>query len=127
MWRSALVLVVLSGCGGGLERASFVTDLLEYAHDGRVGLSLTNVSSGTLGVNLCLSQLISADGKTMGPSEAASCTVLEPSPLQPGKTVEARKTIPTSLAAGRWRYVTSLRLGNGSNEQVLSPEFTVTP
>lgn len=126
--RSVLLVVVASsGCGGGLERVSFVTDLITYARDGRVGLAMTNVSPGTVGANLCLSQLVSADGKTTGPSEAGSCASLEPVPLQPGKSVEVRKTIPTNLAPGRWRYATTITLPNGAGEKVLTPEFTVEP
>lgn len=112
------------GCGGGLERASFAADDLTYARSGRVGLSLTNVSTIKLGVNLCLSQLISADGKTMGPSEAASCE-LEPKIIEPGDSVESRKTIPANLAPGRWRYATTIRLPTGAGEKILTQEFDV--
>lgn len=122
-----LAVVALSGCGGGIERVSFVTDLITYARDGRVGLEMTNVSPNPVGVNLCLSQLVSADGKTTGPSEGSSCLTLEATPLQPGKSVEVRKTIPNSLAPGRWRYATTITLPNGSGEKVLTPEFTVEP
>jgi hypothetical protein len=124
MPRSVVVLLVLSGCGGGLERASFSADDVTYARSERVGLSLTNVSTVSLGVNLCLSQLVSADGKTTGPSEASGCT-LEPEVLEPGSFVESRKTIPADLAVGRWRYATTIRLPNGAGEKILTPEFEV--
>lgn len=125
MRRGALPLfLTLAACGGGLERVSFATDGISYARSGRVGLSLTNVSTGTVGVNLCLSQLISADGKTMGPSDAATCE-LEPRPLEPGDSVEGRKTIPATVTPGRWRYATTIRLGNGAGEKILSQEFDV--
>jgi hypothetical protein len=129
MARGALTLAVavFSACGGGLERVSFVTDGLSYARGERVGLELTNVSANAVGVNVCLSQLVSADGKTTGPSEAASCESLEPAPLAPGKSVTGRKLIPPGLTPGTWRYATSIRLGNGANEKILSPEFSVTP
>jgi hypothetical protein len=117
MPRSVVVLLVLSGCGGGLERASFSADDVTYARSERVGLSLTNVSTVSLGVNLCLSQLVSADGKTTGPSEASGCT-LEPEVLEPG-------SIPADLAVGRWRYATTIRLPNGAGEKILTPEFEV--
>lgn len=122
---SLLVAVVLSGCGGGLERVAFATDLLSYAPGGRVGLSLVNTSATNLGINLCLSRVVSEDGKTAGPVDAESC-VLEPQPLEPGARVEARKTLSTTVAAGRWRYETTIRLANGNGETVLTAPFTVS-
>lgn len=117
--------LLLSGCGGGLERVSFATDLLSYQPGGRVGLSLVNTSSTVLGINLCLSQVVSADGKTPGPSDQESC-VLEPQPLEPGARVDARKTLPAAVTPGTWRYETTIRLVTGAGEKVLSPAFTVT-
>lgn len=112
-------------CGGGLERVGFATDLLSYQPGGRVGLFLVNTSATTLGINLCLSQVVTADGKTTGPSDGESC-VLEPQPLEPGARVEVRKTLPASLIPGTWRYETTIRLVNGAGEKVLTPAFTVT-
>ena len=128
MKRLVLLVVCLAAasCGGGLERASFSADGVTFAHGERVGLTLTNVTQGQLKVNLCLSQLISADGKTTGPSEAASCDSLEPSPLEASKSVNARKSIPASLPAGRWRYETTITLPNEKTEKVLTQEFDVT-
>lgn len=120
----AVLALVLSGCGGGLERASFSSDDLTYARSGRVGLSLTNVSTIKLGVNLCLSQLISADGKITGRSDATECE-LEPKIVEPGDSVEGRKTIPATLAPGRWRYATTIVLPNGQGEKILTQEFDV--
>lgn len=113
------------GCGGGLERVAFATDLLSYRPGGRVGLSLVNTSSTSLGINLCLSQVVSADGKTPGPSDGESC-VLEPQPLEPGARLDVRKTLPATLTPGTWRYETTIRLLNGAGEKVLTPAFTVT-
>ncbi len=112
-------------CGGGLERVAFSTDHLSYQPGGRVGLSLVNTSSTVLGVNLCLSQVVSADGKTQGPSDGESC-VLEAQPVEPGARVEVRKTLPARISAGTWRYETTIRLPSGAGEKVLSPPFTVT-
>lgn len=113
------------GCGGGLERVAFATDLLSYQPGGRVGLSLVNTSATTLGINLCLSQVVSADGKTPGPADGESC-VLEPQSLAAGERVEVRKTLPARTAAGSWRYETTIRLPSGAGEKVFSPVFTVT-
>jgi hypothetical protein len=125
MARSILLLaVLLCGCGGGLERAAFSTDLLSYAPGGRVGLALVNASATTLGVNLCLSRVISEDGKTPGPAGSESCE-LEPMALEPGARTEARKTLPTTTPTGKWRYETTIRLANGSSETVLTQPFTV--
>ncbi len=125
MRRSLLLTFVLSGCGGGLERASFTTDLLSYRPGTRVGLSLVNASATNLGINLCLSRVVTADGKTPGPADPESC-VLEPQPLEPGERVDARKTLSTSIAPGTWRYETTIRLTSGAGEKVLTPPFTVT-
>ena len=120
------VLLVLSACGGGLERAAFDTDLLTYRPGTRVGLSLVNVSATTLGINLCLSQLVQEDRKTVGPSSGEACA-LEAEGLEPGARVDARKTLPASTPAGTWRYETTLRLPSGDAEKVFTQPFTVAP
>jgi hypothetical protein len=120
-----LLTVFLAGCGGGLERVAFATDLLTYAPGGRVGLSLVNTSATNLGINLCLSRVVAEDGKTAGPADPEAC-VLEPQPLEPGQRVDARKTLAPTIAPGRWRYETTIRLPSGSGEKVLSPVFTVS-
>lgn len=120
-----LSAVVLCGCGGGLERAAFATDLLTYKPGGRVGLSLVNASATNLGINLCLSRVVSEDGKTVGPADQETCA-LEPEPLEPGARVDARKTLAVTIAPGRWRYETTIRLANGGGETVLTQPFTVS-
>lgn len=124
-WLSLVVLLSFVGCGGGLERASFDTDLLSYEPGARVGLSLVNVSTLTLGINVCLSQLVQEDRKTAGPADGEACQ-LEATPLAPGERFDARKLIPAETPAGTWRYETTLRLPNGNAEKVFTPPFTVT-
>jgi len=125
--RGCLVtlLTLVSGCGGGLERAAFATDLLSYRPGGRVGLSLVNTSAANLGINLCLSRIVSEDGKTAGPADAENC-VLEPQPLEPGDRLDARKTLSATVPVGKWRYETTIRLANGAGETVLTAPFTVS-
>jgi hypothetical protein len=123
-WSSLVALLSFASCGGGLERASFDTDLLSYEPGGRVGLSLVNVSTLTLGINLCLSQLVQEDRKTTGPADDESCS-LEAIPLAPGERFDARKLVPAATPAGTWRYETTLRLPNGTAEKVFTPPFTV--
>ena len=108
-----------------MERVSFATDLLSYRPGGRVGLSLINASATSLGVNLCLSRVVSEDGKTPGPADPESC-VLEPQPLEPGGRVDARKTLSTAIPPGTWRFETTIRLPSGAGEKVLTLPFTVT-
>lgn len=122
LWLGSLLL---TACGGGLERVAFATDLLSYQPGARVGLSLVNTSSTTLGINLCLSQVVSADGKTPGPVDGESC-VLEPQPLESGARIDVRKTLPARIGVGTWRYETTIRLPRGAGEKVLSPAFTVS-
>lgn len=123
--RGWLFLLLLAGCGGGLERASFATDLLGYPVGARVEVSLVNTGATALGTNLCLSQLISADGKTPGPRSVESCE-LDVQVLQPGERLTFRKQLPTFLTGGSWRYETTIRLPNGLGEQVLTLPFTVS-
>jgi hypothetical protein len=120
-----LLAFLLPACGGGLERVSFATDLLSYQPGGRVGLSLVNTSATSLGINLCLSRVVSEDGATTGPADGESC-VLEPTPLEPGQRLDARKTLPAATGSGTWRYETTIRLPSGLGEKVLTPTFTVT-
>jgi hypothetical protein len=125
MRRSFLLgAVLLAGCGGGLERAAFTTDLLTYKPGGRVGLSLVNVSSTNLGINLCLSRVVSEKGEP-GAADGESCT-LEPITLEPGARLEYRKTLPADAQPGSWRYETTIRLARGAGEVVLTPPFDVT-
>ncbi len=119
-----LSVLLLSACGGGLERVAFVTDLLAYAPGGRVGLSMVNTSATPLGINLCLSQLVSEDGKTTGPADGETC-VLAPQSLAPGAQFDVRKAIPAATPVGIWRYETTIRLATGSGEKVYTPAFTV--
>jgi hypothetical protein len=120
-----LSAVLLCGCGGGLERVAFATDLLDYKAGGRVGLSLVNTGATKLGINLCLSRVVSEDGKTAGPADQEMCA-LEPEPLEPGARVDARKTLSSTIAPGKWRYETTIRLANGGGETVLTQPFTVS-
>ena len=120
-----LLSFLLSACGGGLERVSFATDLLSYQPGGRVGLALVNTSATNLGINLCLSRVVSEDGATPGPGDGETC-VLEPSSVEPGQRLDARKTLPATIAAGTWRYETTIRLASGAGEKVLTPTFTVS-
>ncbi|MDP2269416.1 MAG: hypothetical protein Q8K32_01720 [Archangium sp.] len=119
-----VLAMIVSGCGGGLERVAFATDQLSYRPGGRVGLTLVNTSASNLGINLCLSRVVSEDGKTAGPADGESC-VLEPQTLEPGARVDARKTLSPSIAAGMWRYETTIRLANGAGETVLTAPFAV--
>ena len=116
--------MVVSGCGGGLERVAFATDQLSYQPGGRVGLSLVNTSATNLGVNLCLSRVVTVEGKAVGPADGETC-VLEPQSVEPGARVDARKMLSPMLGAGTFRYETTIRLANGAGETVLTAPFTV--
>ena len=123
--RFVLLAMFVSGCGGGLERVAFATDQLTYQPGGRVGLSLVNTSATNLGINLCLSRVVTVDGKAVGPADGESC-VLEPQPLAPGARADARKTLSRTTGPGTFRYETTIRLANGAGETVLTAPFTVS-
>lgn len=122
-----LLLAVLCGassCGGGLERVAFVSDLLVYRPGGRVGLTMTNVSSTPVSVNLCLSRLVRED-RVSGPASIETCDLAQ-AQIAVGHEHEARKTIPEGTTAGKWRYETTITLENGTGEVVSTPIFTVS-
>lgn len=123
--RFIMVLgVVLVGCGGGLERVTYVTDALTYAPGGRVELALENVSAYDVKVNLCLSQLRKPDGSDAGLTDAETCDLAQQR-LKPGERVSARKLLPTATPAGKYRYEATITLPGGAGETVLTPVFSV--
>ncbi|HEY1087978.1 MAG TPA: hypothetical protein VGE37_09795 [Archangium sp.] len=123
--RRLAFLLLLTACGGGLERAAFATDQLTYGPSGRVELSLVNTGATTLGINLCLSTLVSEDGKTSGPRNVETCD-LDATLLEPSQRVTVRKQLPSGVTPGNWRYETTIRLPSGSSEKVLTSPFTVS-
>lgn len=120
---SSVLVVLLAGCGGGLERVSYVTDHLTYAPGGRVEISLTNVSATDLRVNVCLSRLVLENGESAGPGTEA-CGDLEAEVLKPGDERSVIKTVPATVS-GRFRYEATITLPSGAGETVLTPVFTV--
>jgi len=115
---------LLCACGGGIERAAFVTDALTYAPGGRVELQLENVSATQLSVNLCLSQLRKEDGSDPGITNVETCD-LEQTRVKPGERLSDRKTMPSGVPAGKYRYEATITLPSGAGEKVLTPVFTV--
>lgn len=122
--RKLMAMLLLAGCGGGLERVSFATDFLEYQPGGRVMLSLGNVSATDVKVNLCLARLVDERGVSVGVSNAETCESLEGEIIPPGEQRSVRKTMPTSVT-GKLRYEATIVLPNGRGETVLSPVFSV--
>lgn len=122
--RKLVWVLLLAGCGGGLERVSFVTDFLSYAPGGRVMLSLGNVSATDVKVNLCLARLVDEQGASVGVANVESCDSLEGEVIPPGEQRSVRKTMPASVS-GKLRYEATIVLPNGRGETVLSPVFTV--
>lgn len=116
--------LVLAGCGGGLERVTFVTDQLNYIPGGRVMLSMSNVSATDVKVNLCLSRLVDEQGEAVGVANNESCDAFEAQLVAPGEQLFERKRMPTSVS-GRLRYEATITLPSGSGERVWSPVFTV--
>ncbi len=116
--------LVLAGCGGGLERVTYVTDRLEYPPGGRVMLSLGNVSGTPVKVNLCLSQLVLENGEAAGVANVEACERLEGEIVAPDEQLSVRKTLPRTLS-GRFRYEATVVLPSGAGERVLTPAFTV--
>ncbi len=120
---SSVLVVLLAGCGGGLERVSYVTDHLTYAPGGRVEISLTNVSATDLRVNVCLSRLVLENGESAG-ANVETCSDLEAEVLAPGAERSVIKTVPATIS-GRFRYEATITLPSGAGERVLTPVFTV--
>ncbi|MGV3625904.1 MAG: hypothetical protein ACO1OB_34155 [Archangium sp.] len=121
--RKLICVLLLAGCGGGLERVSFVTDQLTYEPGGRVMLSMGNVSASEVKVNLCLARLVDEQGESVGVSNVETCE-FENETIPAGEQRSVRKTMPSSVS-GKLRYEATIVLPNGRGETVLSPVFTV--
>ncbi len=116
--------LLLSACGGGLERASYMTDAITYAAGARVELRLVNVSARDLRVDLCISQLVKEDGAGADLPGDEDCP-LEQVQLAPGEEARTLKTLPSDTPAGRYRYEATIVLPIGAGERVFTQPFTV--
>lgn len=127
-WLGRALLLLASGCGGGLERVSFVTDRLEYAAADRVMLTATNVGSSPVTVDLCAAALEAERGAEVV-QEPTDCDG-EAVVLAPGARTSARRLLRLFVTTGAplsLRYSAELTLASGQVEDLFTPVFRVVP
>lgn len=129
-----LAVVALAACAPVSQTTRSAEDaivsdvrlLARTAGTARVLLTLENDSSGQVGYNLCASTLERQIGDqwTAMPSDEV-CT-MELRTLDPARSVAYEKDLPSGLAPGEYRYVTSVESPLGAAQRiVVSDPFRV--
>lgn len=115
-----------SGTGDTSAPASDVRLIAERTSGDGVRLTLRNDSSSAVGYNLCVSALEWWDGSAWTSAAPSDICTMELRSLQPHASAAFDKTLPADLAAGRYRFVTSVESPMGSGMRNLASEaFTV--
>jgi hypothetical protein len=125
---STLLVLFASGCGGGLERVTFVTDRLEYAASDRVMLTATNVGNGPITLDLCAAVLEAE--KARGATQETTPCDGGPVVLAPGERTSTRRVLRLATNTGgpiAMRYSATATLASGETEALFTPVFQVTP
>jgi hypothetical protein len=126
-----LLLLVCAGCADGLlpqesAHATLRTDRSEYAAGQAATLELANTSDGTLGYNLCFSQLERFSGTGWGPAQGTGTTCLGILlSLKAGERATGQLPLPAGLRAGTYRVSTRIERPDGDAERVSSEPFTI--
>lgn len=127
-WLGSALFLLASGCGGGLERVSFVTDRLEYAASDRVMLTAVNVGGSPVTIDLCAAVLEAE--KDRGATQEPTACDGGPVVLAPGERTSTRRFVRIFTNLGgpiAMRYSATLRLASGETEELFTPVFQVTP
>ena len=126
-----LLVLVCAGCANGLlapdsVHATLRADRSEYAPGEAATLELANVSEGSVGYNLCFSQLerLSSTGWTVAEGTGVGCVAILLS-LKSGERVTGQLRLPATLPAGRYRVSTRIEAPDGDAERVSTEPFTV--
>lgn len=126
-----LLLLVCGGCANGLlpqENADVTlrADRSEYAPGEAATLELANTSDGSVGYNLCFSQLerFSSTGWTPAEGTGSTCLGILLS-LKPGERATGQLPLPADLRAGTYRVSTRIEESDGDSERVSTEPFTV--
>lgn len=126
-----LLLLVCGGCANGLlpqenANATLRTDRAEYDPGEAAKLELANTSGGSVGYNLCVSQLerFSSTGWTPAEGTGTTCLGILLS-LKPGERATGQLPLPADLRAGTYRISTRIEQSNGDTERVSTEPFTV--
>src|SRR5688572_24596127 len=122
-----LSLVLLAACApvastppppAAGSRSDVVLLSAERLDAARYRLILQNGYNGQVGYNLCASGLQRWSDSGWQPVETGEMCTMELRSLPPGQDATFEKRLPDGLAAGRYRYVTSVEIPMGT-EQVL--------
>ncbi|HEY0025265.1 MAG TPA: immunoglobulin-like domain-containing protein [Longimicrobium sp.] len=126
-----LLLVVCGGCANGLlspenAHATLRTDRSEYDAGEAATLELANTSDGSVGYNLCFSQLerFSSTGWTLAEGTGTACLAILLL-LESGERATYQLPLPEALRAGRYRVSTHIEASDGDSERVSTQPFTV--
>lgn len=108
------------------SRVGAVTLAAETAGPGRIRLILQNGFDGPVGYNLCTSALERRqDGTWVNVPTDDVCT-MELRSLPAGQDATFEKRLPSGIAAGEYRYVTSVEIPVGDPQtRVATPGFQV--
>ena len=88
----------------------------ERLDDVRYRLILQNGYNGSVGYNLCASGLQRWNNSTWQAVETGEMCTMELRSLPPGQDATFEKRLPDGLAAGRYRYVTSVEIPIGTEQ-----------
>jgi len=126
-----LLVLVCAGCANGLlpqdgADATLRTDRSEYDPGEAATLELSNNSDGSVGYNLCFSQLerFSSTGWTLAQGTRTGCLGIQLS-LEPGERATGQWLLSADLRAGMYRISTHIEESDGDAKRVSSEPFTV--
>ena len=103
-----------------------VTLSVERFGGDRVRLILQNGHDGRVGYNLCASGLQRWSGSEWEEVRTGDICTMELRTLPPGQDATYEKELPDDLAAGQYRYVTSVEVPLGTEQKgVASSPFQV--
>jgi hypothetical protein len=126
-----LLVLVCGGCANGLlasdhAHATLRTDRSEYAPGEAATLELANTSRGSVGYNLCFSQVErrSGAGWTLAQGTRQGCIAVLLM-LKSGERVTDQLLLPAELPAGTYRITTRIEQPDGDARRVSTEPFTV--
>jgi hypothetical protein len=128
-----LMSLILAACAPvataphqGEGRVAGVTLAAEPVAQGRVRLILQNGWEAAVGYNLCTSVLESRNGADWTAIRTDEICTMELRTLPAGQDATFEKSLPPGLAAGEYRYVTSVEIPAGSPQtRVATSAFRV--
>jgi hypothetical protein len=107
-------------------RVDAVTLAAERVGTDRFRLILQNGFDGSVGYNLCTSALQRRSGSTWEHVRTDDVCTMEMRSLPAGQDATFEKRLPAALAAGEYRYLTSVEIPIGTSQaEVATPPFRI--